>query len=554
MSADLLIPAAALGPAAAATAWLAASPLRWLRRLIGGALALSSAAAAWGVFWLAYSGEAPGWSGLSPSLLTASVAAFVATACLPAAVRADGLAPRESAPAVVGLGVGAAAAIVTVFSESLVSVAVLLPVPTLAAGAAAWSGAGSADARGLVGAAAADVLGLVGLVWLLGETGSTLTTPAGMAPGALMVLGVAAVKLGAVPWLGTWRLAASDGAAAPVTLALRGQGAALLVVVGVVMGGGEVTPVLVWGAGGAALASGAATLWRREPGAAAAAVAGVGASVPFLATGLGGTVGTRAVLLLLPPFLLAVGATVLLLERRPGLEEDGARWERWLGGAAIVIAAASLLALPPFGGFPGTWLALSLAWARSEAFPYLPAMAGVALGIGLGAVGAVGLPRGLRPRRVAMVSGTAVAAALVYMGAQPVRLAAGWLVRLEAELGLPEILPTAGAPSLPPSTGWDLLWAGLPGLVLVVAILVAGRGLRDADRPFDGLLSVRRLRVPVWARPAARRSRRLARRGRAIGERAREAQAGLWAFVVVEAVALAVVVWVVWRGATMGFL
>lgn len=553
MSADLLIPVAALGPAAAATVWLVTSPFRRLQRLLGGLLALGSVAAAWAVFWLAYRGEPPDWAGLTPSLLTASVVAFAATAVLLGVPRADALAPRGAAPAVVGLGVGVGAIVLAAFSESLVSVAVLLPIPTLAAAGASLSGAERPDARGLIGLASADVLGLIGLAWLIAEGGSTLVTRVGMVPGSALILAAAAVKIGAIPWLGTWRLASTTGPGGPVSLVLRAQGVVLLVVVGVIVGGGAVVTPLVWGAGAAALATGAAALWARASSGVAAAVAGVGAALLFLALGLGGTVGVRALLLLFPPFLLAAGVTAMLLERR-AVEEDARPWWRWLGGAAMAVGAASLLGLPPFGEFPGAWLALSLAWGRGEAFPYLPAMAAAVMGMGLGAMGAVGLPRGTSPRPASVVIGTGAAAVLLYMGAQPVRLAAGWLVRLEAELGLPEILPTSGAPSLPPVAGWDLLWAGLPALVLVGGILIAGRGLRDADRPFTALLSVRRLRVPPWGRPAARWLRRAVRRVRSAVETAGAAGAGLAAFLFLEAIAIAAAAWVVVRGIAMGFL
>lgn len=547
MTADLLIPAAVLGPAAAALGWLAASPLPWLRRSLGGLVALGSVAVGWGVFWLAYRGEAPAWGGFVPSLLTASLAAFVATAALLVVPRVEALPPREAAPAVVGLGVGVTAVLATAFSGSLVAVAVLLPVPTVAAGAAALSGRDRAEARGLVGLAAADILAATGLAALLVEAGSTLVAPVGVVPGVGLLLAGAAVKAGAVPGVGTWRLASTPGPGAPGIFPLRAQGVVLAVLAGVVVGGGtEAVPPLLWAAGGAALAGGATALWARSPENAAAAVAGVGAAIVFLSLGLGGTIGVRTSLLLFPPFLLAAGVATGVLGRPTVPGERHPAW-RWLGGVALVVAAASLLGLPPSGGFPGTWLALSLAWARDDALVHLPAAAGAIVGIGLGALAAVGLPRGIRSSPAAAVAGLGVSVLLLYMGAQPVRLGAGWLVRVEAELGLPEVLPTAGAPSLPPIGGWDLLWAGLPAVAVVAALVAAGRGLRAPDGPFLPLLSPPFVLGTAWGRPMVRRV------GAAVGA-VREAGAGIPAALVLEAAALAVAAWVVIRGMALGFL
>lgn len=536
-----MVPAAVIGPAAAAAVWLAASPFPWLRRLLGGAAAAAALGAGWAVFWLAFRGEAPGWGGLSPTLLAASLGAFAATAALPVVPRAEALPPRAAAPAVVGLGVGLSAVIHAAFTGSFVSLAVLLPLPTMAAAAAALAGRRPVDARGVIGLAGADVAALAGIAWLVVEGGSTLVAPLGMGPGVWLLLAGAAAKAGAIPGVAAWRLAATEGPGAPTVFAVRAQGVVLAVLAGMIVAEASTVDVQVWAAGLLVLLSGAGALWGRSGASVAAAAAGIGAGLLFLALGLGGAVGVRAALLLFPPFLLAAGAVAGVQSRHPTSEPLRPLW-RWLGAIGLAAGAFSLLGLPPFGGFPGAWMALSLAWVRGEAIPVALA---AALGIGLGAIGAVGLVRGVRPRPVAVVVAMASALALVYMGTQPIRLGIGWMLRIERELALPEILPTAGAPTLPPIGGMDVLMAGAPAAVLVLAVLVTGRGLRDIERPFRPLLPAPAVRAPAWAEPVLIPMRSATR-----------ATATSWygAAAILEGAALVLVGWILLRGIGLGFL
>jgi hypothetical protein len=281
-----------------------------------------------------------------------------------------------------------------------------------------------------------------------------------------------------------------------------------------------------------------------------AGVTGTAAGLPFLAVGLGGAVGVRAFLLLLPAFLLGVGALALMAwPGPPASSRDGARW-RGLEVAAVAVAGGSLLGVPLGAGFPGTWLALSLAGARGEVSPWWLVALGVAgLGLGLAALASVRLIRAARPGRWLAAVGAVVAVALLYMGTQPVRLGVGWWLRVEAELGTPVVLPGVGVPELPPVGGRNLLAIVGATLLVVALVVLLARGVHER-------------RDPGIARSAAEAKRASARPGpRLLPASAARLQAGarrrgvdLGLAVLLEAGAVVVAGLVVWTAARAGFL
>jgi hypothetical protein len=487
-----LVQVAAVGPAIAGLMWLALIRWPWVRRAIGGALWLGAHAAAWAVFWRLYSGEAVGWRGLEPELLRATIVPIAEIGILLALIRAEALQGRAAIAAVVGLMVSTSAVVVGGYSTSLAGLALLVPIPTLAAAAASL--AGSTNRRrvaGLGGLAGADLLAVVGFAVLLDRSGSSTVTPlGGIGLGSALLLLAGAAKTGAVPGVGTWRLTASADPVALVTPALRGQGVVLIALAGPLVAGMDDSLGVASAAAVAALGAGIVGIARSRARTSLAAVCGAAAALPFLAVGLGGSIGLRAFLLLFPAFLLGSGIAMLLGWAGPEEHVAGrrSRLRRWVGGAALGVSLASLVGLPPAGGFPGVWLTLGLATARGTIEPLSIGLAGAAaLGLVAAAVAAIPLVRAVRPAWIPVIVGAAGAALLLYMGSLPVRVGAGWWLRVEEGLDSPRLLSFVGAPGLPPVTGTTLLAAGIAAAIPVLLVIVLGRGFRDAGGTFDGV-------------------------------------------------------------------
>lgn len=493
MSGTLLLQAALAGPALAGAAWLGLSLLRspWPRRVAGTVLVLAAHAAAWGVFWLAYRGHPPAWRGFAPDLLGATVAAAGEVAVVLVALRLDGLERRAAPAAGAALGVATSAVVATAYEGSLPVQAMLVALPTLAAAAAILGRPGPPDLRGLASLAAADVVAVAGLL-VAHVRGESVVVGASPGAAAFLLLAAAAIKVGAVPGMGTWRLAASHGPGGLVATALRAQGIALAALGGLMLGEGEGSAAAVGLAAAALLVGGVAAVALRDPAAALAAVVGAGAAVPFLALGLGGAVGTRAFLVLFPAFLLAAGAVVLV--GWPGEEPPRparAGW-RWLGAAGLAAGALSIVGLPPGGGFPGTWLTLSLAGVRAEgSVLWVPALGGAALGLTVAGLAAVPAIRSARPGPLRAIPAALAGLTLLYAGLQPVRLAVGWWVRIEADLGTPFVLAASGAPRLPVMGNRNLAVVIGEAMLLVGAVIALGRGLRDDSAPYVPVASAR---------------------------------------------------------------
>jgi hypothetical protein len=540
-----LIQAAVLGPALAAAVWLALVRFPVVRRLVAGVLGLAAHAAAWAVFWTAFRDEPAAWRGLDPDLLGTTVVVAAELGILLALVRAEPLVRRGGPPTVLGLGASASAIAVASYATSVTLVAMFLPIPTLAAGAASLASPG--DLRGLIGLAAADVVALIGLSVLFDRAGTSLLDSAtGLGPGLL--LAAAGIKAGAVPWVGTARLAATAGSAAPMAAALRGQGVGLAALAGLELAGAqEMLPLAIAAVVAVALGGLAAALARGASSAGAAA-AGTGAAMSFLALGLGGAVGARAFLVLFPPLLLAAATAELSLGSLDRARPWNAPLVRMAGVAGMGVALGSLVGLPPGGGFPGTWLALSLGAIRGEGDPIMLIVSGVAaLGLAVTALASLPAVRGAGSRPPTAVLGLAGAAVLLYAGAQPVRLGVGWWLRIEAELNLPRALGASGAPDLPAVGGLNLLLAAAPALLPTVLVILLGGGLRATRGGFVPLLRV---------------SRRLLRPGRGWVPAPVATAAGRWrrwrlgfaTALVLEAAALALALRLVVLAARSGFL
>ena len=166
---------------------------------------------------------------------------------------------------------------------------------------------------------------------------------------------------------------------------------------------------------------------------------------------------------------------------------------RWLSAAALGVVLGSLVGVPPGSGFPGTWLALSLGATRSQLGPWwLLATGAAAAGLALALIGSVRAVRAARGGIPTAIVGAIGALGLIYAGGQPIRLGLGWWIRVESGLGLPEVLPAAGAPGLPAVGGANLLLAAAPALVLTVALAALA------------LLRPRRVRAGAPAPTAAR--------------------------------------------------
>ena len=115
---------------------------------------------------------------------------------------------------------------------------------------------------------------------------------------------------------------------------------------------------------------------------------------------------------------------------------------------------------------------------------WLLAAGAVGAGLTVTMIAAIPLLRSVRARAWQAAAGSALALALLYVGTQPIRIAIGWWVRVETELGLPEVLPTAGPPGLPAIGGMNLLLILAPALLLVAAVIGLGRGVRDVAPAF----------------------------------------------------------------------
>ena len=552
---------AAIGPAAAALVWLGLS--RW-PRVAWAALGVSlvvSHAAAWAVFWFVYRGDEVVWRGLGPSLLGATLAAAAEIGVLLVLFRAPALAPRRLPTLVVGLCVGTSAIVYGSYVDSLLVMALFFPVTTLATAMAVLGDPERADPRGLLSLALADAAAVGGLTALEARLGTTMLGPD---PGATLAYGLAiggaAVKAGAIPGLGAWRLTAAGGVPSLMASAVRGQAMVLAGVVSLQVTMGREADPGALGAAGALLLVAAVGLAARRPDTALATALGAGLGVALLALGLGGGVGARAFLVLAPAYLLAAGGAVLLGWEPP--EDDRSSRERdrrpppsvwrWVGAASVVVVLASLIGIPPGAGFPGTWLALGLAGVRGLAEPFLlVAAAGAAVALAGSFLASVPLVAAVRTRAIPAILGAAVALALLYAGLQPVRLGIGWWLRVEAELRLPEVLPAAGAPDLPPLGGGRAL-AGviLPAVVVVGLVLVLGRGLRDVRAEFvPPLGGGAEAAGKAWARVQP-----LLTRVRGIGRRASAQGLGFGMALVFEVVAVVMAARLLLIGARSGFL
>lgn len=543
-----LLQAATVGPAVAGVVWLALFRWPWIRRAVAGVVWLAAHTAAWAVFWRLYGGENVAWGGLEPGLLRASILPIAEIAVLFALIRAESLRRRAAIGAVVALTVSMSAVAFGAYSTSLIVQAVFVPVPTLAAVAASYAGPERRHVAGFGGLAAADLVGVLGLAVLFDRSGSSIVTATdGMGLGSALLLLSAAAKAGALPGTATWRLTASEGPGALVTAALRGQGVVLGALAGpIVAGVGESVP-LTTAAVVAIVVAGAAGLLAARSQSSLAALFGACAGVQFLALGLGGSVGLRAYLLLFPAFLLASGVAFLLgwPPQETHVAGRTSRVRRWVGGAALAVSVASLAGLPPTGGFPGTWFVLDLATARGAIEPLYVVVAGAAaIGLVAASVGAIPLLRAARPGWIPALLGAGGAGLLLYIGSLPVRVGAGWWVRVERGLDAPRVLSFIGAPDLPPVDGGILLAAAVSAAVPIALLVLLGRGVRDAAGDFAPLVP---WRIPGRAAPAVTL-------GREPRGRAARLHIGMAAAFLIEAVAVWSMVRLLIQAGRRGFL
>jgi hypothetical protein len=548
LSDQTLLQAAAVGPAVSGVVWLALCRWPWIRRAAAGVVWLIAHAAAWAVFWRLYGGETVAWRSLDPGLLRATILPIAEIGVLLALIRAENLRDRPAIGAVIALSVSTSAIAVGAYSTSLVVLAVFLPVPTLAAGAAVLGGSERPRLGTFGGLAAADLVGVLGLAVLFERSGSSIVTSTdGMGLGSALLLMSAAAKAGALPGIATWGLTASEGPGALVTAPLRGQGVVLSALAGPIIAGvGESVPLAAASVVATVLA-GAAGLFAARAQTALAAAIGAAAAVLFLSLGLGGSVGLRAYLVLFPAFLLASGVIFLVGWKGRGEVVRGrrSRVRRWVGGAAVAASVASLTGFPPTGGFPGTWLTLDLATSRSGIEPlHVVIAAAVLLGLVAAAVGAIPLLRVADPGWIPAILGATGAGLLLYIGTFPVRVGGGWWIRVEEALNAPQLLSFAGAPSLPPVPGKVLLSAVTAAAFPIALVILLGRGFRDAGGGFVGL-GPRPDRRSRPGRPA--RARKL----RAVGERL---YIGTAASLLIEAAAVWSIVLLVIGAGRKGFL
>ncbi|HEV3474622.1 MAG TPA: hypothetical protein VG602_04585, partial [Actinomycetota bacterium] len=370
-----MIVLALAGPLLAGGAWAVLLPWPVARRAVGGGLALVANAAAWSVFWSAYRGDPASWRSFEAGLLGATVAATAEIGIIVAATRVERVEPRAMPAAVAALAVMASAVLAAAYAQSAAVLAVVIPLPTLAV-AAVGAARRIRDLRGVAGLAAADIAALAGLTVLHARIDSVALISADFLVVGLL-LAAAAVKVGAIPGLATWRL--TDESGSVLAAGLRGQGLVLAAVAGVVLFRGEPEPIVAAVAAAAVALCGLATMVARTAPAALAAATGAACAVPFVALGLGGGAGVRAFLVLVPPLLLGAAAAWVLIPRDPDPAQPAPAAASggearsglpvWMGAVTLGVILGSLLGAPPGGGFPGTWLTLALATARGESDP-----------------------------------------------------------------------------------------------------------------------------------------------------------------------------------------
>jgi hypothetical protein len=563
----LLLQGVMAGPAIAALVWLGLIRYPLLRRIVGIGVAAAANAAAWVVVWMAYTGDPPVWRSFAPTLLSSTLVALAEIAVLLVLLRVDERRPWVAAPTLTALAISTTVVAAAGYSGSLAVQAVLLPLSTIAAAVASLSGRGRRDARGLLGLAASDAVALVGLSIVFARTDTaTITSSTGLGVGLILI--AAAAKVGALPGLATWRLAATGGPGSVLAVAIRGHGMVLAVIGGVAMARGERMVPLAVGAAAIVFLAGLVSLSAPRPSSSLSSITGTAFGLPFLALGVGGAVGVRAFLVLFPVLLLASGIAALLASSDPDPDvlsgdpapalgaTEGSAPRGWavLAAVAIGVALGSMLGAPPGGGFPGAWLAISLAVARAEATAWWLLIAGgAAVGLTLALSSSAGLIRSARPAPGAVVVSVIGAAVLLYAGTQPVRLAIGWWIRIETSLGVGEVLPNAGVPGLPSVGGRNLLLAVAP--VLVMVALVSFRGLRVSQRawvPVSG--PARAARSPGRVRSlAGRATRPLAPVGRTV-EQLRGMGVGFAIAAAFEVAAVVVAGRLVIQAAEAGFL
>jgi hypothetical protein len=130
------------------------------------------------------------------------------------------------------------------------------------------------------------------------------------------------------------------------------------------------------------------------------------------------------------------------------------------------------------------------------------------------------------------------------MGSLPVRVGAGWWVRVERGLDAPRVLSFIGAPDLPPVESGILLAAGISVAVPIALVILLGRGVRDAAGDFAPLVP---WRVPVRvASPISL--------GRELRLRVERLHIGMAAAFLIEAVAVWSIVRLLIQAGRQGFL
>jgi hypothetical protein len=138
------------------------------------------------------------------------------------------------------------------------------------------------------------------------------------------------------------------------------------------------------------------------------------------------------------------------------------------------------------------------------------------------------------------------------VGLQPVRLAVGWWLRIEADLGTPLVLASTGAPELPPMGGRNLVLVLGETAALVLLVVLLGRGFRDAAPPPVPAASGRIARA-LWRAGGPLRRGPLARPAAAISG-ARRRGLDLGAVLVLEVAAGVLAARIVTVAASSGFL
>ncbi|MCA1684037.1 MAG: hypothetical protein LC708_02775, partial [Actinobacteria bacterium] len=532
-------------------------------------VALAAAAGAAGVlFARAYRGDPVVYRSFRAGLLPSTVVASLCGGVLLVGSRAASLSRGQERLALAGVAIAAAGAAACAFTTSAAVLALFLPAPTLGLAAATLAGRGRAlPAAGLVGLALADVAALLGLVLLVRRTDSTLLGTGG-APAVTgwLLMGAAAVKAGAVPWVGTWGAGEGVPAARLAQLGVRAQGVVLAAIVAVSIRPQLDDAVLAGAAAGLAVACGLSAL---APGRGLAGVSGLAPCVIGVAAALGGGVGVQAIAVLLPVLPLMWGAAWMLsvapdqaaATARGSADAPPPRWGR-AATVALGVALATLALVPLLGAFPGAFLVIVLAATRASGDPsWLVPMGSLLAAAAMGMAGAVRALRDVVPGRHAF-AGIAVALGSLYAGLASGPLAVGWLIRVRSELGVAAVLPSAGAPVLPPAGAVRFALAAAPALVLVGAVVALTRGARPPGpvprpapprarapaRPALGISPRDQVRfVVAFAIRAALGAAGLLRRVRATG-------AGWAAVGLAEALAVVLIARVVLDAAGRGFL